>query len=246
MATVVQSEGRSAPPTRRSRARGLAALPVIDLAALLADRVRVVVVAPHPDDEVLGCGGLIALAARRGMDVLIVSVTDGEACYPGHPTWTPQRLRAARARELSAALFELGADTAQTMPLHVADGGIETCIADLTATLAETLKVTDLVLTTAANDGHPDHEATHRGVAAVRQVIGFRLVEFKIWGCTDAGESRARAVRLPLDTATCRAKHAAIRCFKTQTGDCEPPIVDPVLPADVLVRFYRPHEVFYL
>ncbi len=246
MAAVVQSVRRSAAPTRHSRRPALAVLPAIDPAALLGDRGRIVVVAPHPDDEVLGCGGLIALAAHRGMDMLVVSVTDGEACYPGHPTWTPHRLRAARAGELSAALVELGADTAKTMSLHVADGGIETCIADLTATLAATLKVTDLVLTTAANDGHPDHEATHRAVAAARQVIGFRLVEFPIWRCIETGEPHPRAVRLLLDRATRHAKHAAIRCFKTQTGDCEPPIDDPVLPADVLVRFHRPHEVFYL
>src|SRR5438128_8229694 len=38
---------------------------------------RLLVLAPHPDDEVIGCGGLIALHLRDGRQVRIVIVTDG-------------------------------------------------------------------------------------------------------------------------------------------------------------------------
>src|SRR5436189_2426333 len=38
---------------------------------------RLLVLAPHPDDEVIGCGGLIALHAREGRQVHVVIVTDG-------------------------------------------------------------------------------------------------------------------------------------------------------------------------
>ena len=41
-----------------------------------------VVLSPHPDDESLGMGGLIALARRNHQDVSIVAVTDGAGSHP--------------------------------------------------------------------------------------------------------------------------------------------------------------------
>src|SRR5580692_8282234 len=65
-----------------------------------------VVVAPHPDDETLGAGGLIhTWAARHGLPVVIVSVTDGEAACPEIPN-----LAAVRRSELEAARRELGSE----------------------------------------------------------------------------------------------------------------------------------------
>src|SRR6266852_506851 len=41
----------------------------------------VVVVAPHPDDETLGVGGMLHDLSARGWRVTVVAVTDGEAAY---------------------------------------------------------------------------------------------------------------------------------------------------------------------
>ena len=43
---------------------------------------RLVVVAPHPDDEVLGAGGLLQYMGRVGVEMVVVAVTDGEASHP--------------------------------------------------------------------------------------------------------------------------------------------------------------------
>ena len=40
---------------------------------------RLVVVAPHPDDDVLACGGLMAMHRAQGGDISVIGVTDGEA-----------------------------------------------------------------------------------------------------------------------------------------------------------------------
>ena len=42
---------------------------------------RMLVVAPHPDDETLGAGGLIAYQRSRGVEVTVAAVTDGERAY---------------------------------------------------------------------------------------------------------------------------------------------------------------------
>jgi N-acetylglucosamine malate deacetylase 1 len=68
---------------------------------------RVLVIAAHPDDEVLGMGGTIALhAAERGDPVRIVCVTDGSSTqYPGDA-----EIRAQKEAEARAAAATLGVE----------------------------------------------------------------------------------------------------------------------------------------
>ena len=49
--------------------------------AWIPNPVPTVVVAPHPDDETLAAGGLIAALTSRGIPVTVVAVTDGEHAY---------------------------------------------------------------------------------------------------------------------------------------------------------------------
>ena len=56
---------------------------------------RIVVIAPHMDDEVFGCGGTIALAADAGARVTVIYVTDGSKGYPGARLEQPADLEAA-------------------------------------------------------------------------------------------------------------------------------------------------------
>lgn len=79
-------------------------LNVNDLAAR-----RVLVIAPHPDDETLGCGGLIWHLVKLGRQVHVVFVTDGGASHLKSPTWSRQRLAAQREQEAARALQRLGA-----------------------------------------------------------------------------------------------------------------------------------------
>lgn len=218
--------------------------------ALLEGAGRLVVIAPHPDDEVLGCGGFMMLAHAAGLDVLVVSVSDGEGCYPGDPSWTPERLRQARREELRAALGALGLRDAKTLMLGVRDGGIGESFARLSGDLAALLRPDDLVLTTWANDGHPDHEACSQAVRSAVTTRACRMLEYPVWGWHWANPSSpelacVRAVRLDLPRRTCLSKRRAIACFTTQTGECEPPIEAPVLPRRVRRRFERPFEVFF-
>jgi LmbE family N-acetylglucosaminyl deacetylase len=67
---------------------------------------RVLVLAAHPDDEVLGMGGTIALHASHGDDVRIVCVTDGSSTqYPGDT-----ELRERKYGEARRAASELGVE----------------------------------------------------------------------------------------------------------------------------------------
>jgi LmbE family N-acetylglucosaminyl deacetylase len=68
-----------------------------------------VVVAAHPDDEVLGAGGTIAILAAAGVRVRLVALTDGGASHPGAD---PVAVARTRAAETAAALDLLGASVA--------------------------------------------------------------------------------------------------------------------------------------
>ncbi|WP_454084626.1 PIG-L family deacetylase [Georgenia sp. Marseille-Q6866] len=75
---------------------------------------RLLAVFAHPDDETIGAGGLLALAARAGVDVSVVTCTRGERGEVIPPDLThladdPEQLARRREAELSAALAELGA-----------------------------------------------------------------------------------------------------------------------------------------
>src|SRR6516165_9197753 len=69
-------------------------------------RQPAVVVAPHPDDETLGCGGTVILKKRHGATVRVLMMTDGSASHPG--LIAPDELAAIRAGETLAAVRVLG------------------------------------------------------------------------------------------------------------------------------------------
>ncbi len=70
-------------------------------------RGKVLVLAPHPDDETIGCGGAIAFHRRRGDPVLVVFATDGERGDP-QGRFRGRDLAAVRRREALAAAKTLG------------------------------------------------------------------------------------------------------------------------------------------
>lgn len=216
--------------------------------SLCADHDRLVVVAPHPDDEILGCGGLLHHAAAQGMEVGVIAVTDGEACYPGEPWWTPERLRSARRAELAAALAELGIAADATFHLGIGDGAVSKHEQGLQDWLQQHLQPGDLVLAPWRFDGHPDHEAAGRAACRAGRAVGCRRLEYPVWGwhwldpaCAHMAWEFPQLVDI---SAVASVKRSAIARFRTQTGNVPGLNSPPVLPSHVLARFFRDYEVF--
>jgi hypothetical protein len=83
------SDRIQAPGTAEGRWRDWPRLRGLDPMAV--DMARsAVVVAAHPDDEVLGLGGTLALPARSGARLRLIMVTDGEASHPPAARSAPQ------------------------------------------------------------------------------------------------------------------------------------------------------------
>jgi LmbE family N-acetylglucosaminyl deacetylase/GT2 family glycosyltransferase len=114
------------------------------------------VLAPHPDDEVIGCGGVVALHARENRRIHIVIVTDGRASTPDAD---PAELVERRRRESMAGLAEIGVHEAEF--LNLPDRQLDSSPELLGSLLREVLLRTapDLVILPSPVEIHPDHRA---------------------------------------------------------------------------------------
>ena len=121
------------------------------------EKLDVLAFGPHPDDVELGCGGTLALLARRGRRVGIAHLTRGEAGTRG--TVHERRCEAERAAEaLGAVALEF---------LDCGDGALRTGEAEEDAVIALLRRLRpELVLGPPAVDRHPDHGRACRLVEA--------------------------------------------------------------------------------
>lgn len=219
--------------------------------AQLANARRVVIVAPHPDDEVLGCGGLMALLSEQVCEVLLVAVTDGEASHPGSSLWPAAKLRRSRAAETAAALAVLSAGGMQVIRAGFGDGKLQNAYGVLVKLLMCYVNPGDVVIGTWSEDGHPDHDAVGRACAAVAATRRAVLLEVPIWTWHwgSPGDSRIpwrRAVKIMLPAEVVEKKRRAIACFQSQLQEDRSTGHPPILPPHVLARFYRPYELFFM
>ena len=98
-------------------------LPVADLDTLTGG-TGLVIVAPHPDDESLGCGGVMAAASARGQAVAVVIVSDGCGSHTHSALYPPDRLRALREAETLEAVAALGVPAEGVTFLRLPDAGV--------------------------------------------------------------------------------------------------------------------------
>lgn len=203
------------------------------------------VVAPHPDDEVLGAGGLIRAWAARGGQVSVLSVSDGEAA---DPAW--HGLGGVRREELKEALRKLCPTHIGVRRLGLPDGAITHHLNRLrNAILSHVSAHAGGKLTLIApyeHDGHPDHEAVGGVCLEFARSQQISLARYAIWAWHRAAPqtlSGARWGKFVLSEDVRRAKARAMQCFKSQL--C-PPCRDPIVPPHVLSHFERPYEAFLL
>ena len=195
--------------TNPHRAPSFRSIGAGDILRRVGDR-RLVVIAPHPDDETLGCGGLIAHAVRHGIKVAVIVLTDGDASHPGSERWSPTALGQLRIGELKRALARLGASHAPLRRLGWGDGQVanqgrvrrlSSCLTSLRA---------GVVLVTSDADHHSDHQAAFRLTCAATRCLGLPLIRYAVWSRADDG---ARVV------ARYRAeKRRAIAAHRSQVG----------------------------
>ena len=151
------------------------------------------IIAPHQDDETLGCGGLIAQKRQRGAKVSVVFVTDGSKCHGELTGADKTALVALRRAEAIAALTALEVPKSSVSFLNFPDGALSTLPPDGRAQVVD--RLSEIIKHVSPKeiymphhrDSHPDHEAayalTKEAAQKVQGNIGkpFALYEYIVW-----------------------------------------------------------------
>jgi LmbE family N-acetylglucosaminyl deacetylase len=213
----------------------------------------VVVVAPHPDDESIACGGLIALLARRSVVVNVIIVTDGCGSHPNSSAYPPEQLAKLRAEETLSALSHLGVEERCLWFCGLPDRFVPaegtpgfTTAVDQAFGLICRLRPKTLVLPS-AKDEHGDHRAA---AAVWRHAARLApnppwMLEYVVWpsaeplGIVPATFELEIAEVLPL-------KQRAVAEHRSQRGLVIKDDPDGFfLPANLLARASAPYEIFF-
>ncbi len=201
--------------------------------------VPTLVVAPHPDDETLGAGGLIAAQRSRGVDVLVAAVTDGEKAYGDTPGLGPQR-----EQEQASALERLSVPRDYITRFRFPDGNVASFEAQLEERLASSISRDMLVVMPWKGDHHPDHEACGRVAERLAKRAGATVCSYFFWTWHWGSVDDLRGLslrRFNLTDHLLRTKSEALLCHRTQL---EREGGGPVLPELLLKPARRTFEVF--
>lgn len=179
------------------------------LAASALASVRWLVLAPHADDETLGCGALIADAASRNALAGVVILTDGVGSHNHDGSASRARLVAARRREAALAVRVLAGHAApppvflgwpDAQPFAPGEATFEQARRRLAAMCRQ--RRVDALAVTAHHEPHCDHEAAFAlaRIVAATAMRAIAVVEYVVWAAEppSAGYRALRTPAMPL------------------------------------------------
>lgn len=214
-----------------------------------------VVIAPHPDDESLACGGLIAEACARGRFARVVIMSDGVGSHPASRTYPKSRLRDLREAEARQAASELGLDPRNVLFLRLPDQFVPSQGPAAERAVLEIVECVDelqarALFVTWRHDPHCDHQAAYRIARSVQQRRpATKLYECSVWGSALPAATPVQSVSAGFPIRIDRqraAKRRAIAAHRSQTTDLidDDPTGFRLTGAD-LARFDLPYETFF-
>ena len=203
------------------------AFPVVDLEVLTQGR-PLLVLAPHADDESLGCGGLIAEACDRGHVVHVIVLSDGAASHPGSTMYPAPVLAALRIQETLDAVRCLGLAAGHVTFLNLPDGRLPhslrgaRAVAGQVAAIGHSIGAAS-IFATWQFDMHADHVAAYSYGQLAARALGAALYAYPVWGLIPTDQARLPAVQLrgvSLDIDKhIGAKRKAVLAHRSQTSD---------------------------
>ncbi|GAB3769669.1 PIG-L family deacetylase [Spirosoma horti] len=216
------------------------------------------VIAPHPDDESLGCGGTIALLRQRGFQVHVLFVSDGTMSHPNSLSYPADRLQQVRELEALEALRQLDVPTENAFFMRQKDTQVATvdsahfsdAVAFVHTLLADIKPAT--VLVPWRRDPHRDHRASWQIVQAALSTLPMRprVLEYLIWlwelGNEQDMPGRDEMVvwHIPIEPVMAQ-RNQAIAAHQSQVSrliDDDPTAF--YLSPELLMHFSKPRELF--
>ena len=216
------------------------------------------VIAPHPDDESLGCGGTIAQLGALGYAVHVVFVSDGTMSHPNSRAYPTERLRDLREAEAHEALRILAVNERACTFLRYKDRQVPMRdqpdfleAATSVATLIDQVKPSTIFVPW-RRDPHPDHRASWQITQeALQQTTSKpRVLEYLIWLWELGNQNdmpnpdEVNVWKVPIDAVMAQRDRAiaAHRSQVTHLIDDDPTAF--YLSPELLTHFEKPRELF--
>jgi LmbE family N-acetylglucosaminyl deacetylase len=199
------------------------------------------IVAPHPDDETLGAGGLIAQLRLQNIPVTVVAVSDGEHAYAG-----TKDLGKIREREQQQALARLGVDPQRIRRLRLPDRELAAWEGSLEESLSALISPGMHVVAPWPKDFHPDHEACGRAAERVASKHGLRLTFYLFWTWHRGVPGMLNGSRLVSLHLTEQERRIKLYALEAHVSQFEHPDGAPILSQELLRPAEREFEVYLL
>jgi LmbE family N-acetylglucosaminyl deacetylase len=211
---------------------------------------RMIVFAPHPDDETLACGGTIIRKIQEGFDVHVVVMTDG--CHSHDATLglaepTPETIAEIRAMEFSEATRVLGVSPSNLILLGFEDGKLREHMREAierTVQILREVRPVEIYMSY-RNDANEDHRTTYEIVtSSVRKAdLLPKMYEYSVWN----GKLPRPGLKVFVTDihGELGRKMKAISKYKSQISTCFPKQKRAVLSEEFVNMFRSETETFY-
>ncbi|WP_324753270.1 PIG-L deacetylase family protein [Roseovarius sp. Pro17] len=223
------------------------------LSNIVPSHDKLVVLAPHPDDESLGCGKLLARAFAGG-GAHVICITDGSASHPNSQEWPPARLALCRRGEVTSAVIRLGGTAADVTWMGLPDAKLYQL--DPFGIASDLLPILDAcaarhIFVPAAEDHHEDHKVVAEVARILRRMRpDWSYYSYPVWCRWDDPDFDRKVLThdpLFLDAPVWRAaKRDAIAAHQSQLGQivCDDPS-GFTLPSALIEKFVDGDEIFW-
>ncbi len=151
--------------------------------------MKIVVFAPHPDDELGGAGGSILKWMEEGHEVHIIYISDGRAAYTFERKMgrlveaeetqiSEEELVAIRMKEIDDVIEYLNLPRQNIHKFMLPDQDVKNHIKEGIEKSKEIIKDADRIVLPSNNNVHEDHQATYDIAVGAAKELGLKEVEF--------------------------------------------------------------------
>jgi LmbE family N-acetylglucosaminyl deacetylase len=215
------------------------------------------IVAPHADDESLGCGGVISLLRKYGQTVYIVLLSDGTLSHPNSKEYPAEKLRDLREKELLDAAAILGVSSENIIFCRYKDRNVPSThhekFDETVTNISKMINILkpDSIFVPWRRDPHPDHKAAFQLISS-SDTLNAKIYEYPIWleelGNTDDQPTNEESMPFRLNiSSVVNQKQDAISQHRSQITDLIND--DPEgfqLSQEMLNQFKVPYETFFI
>jgi len=203
--------------------------------------VPTLIVAPHPDDETLGAGGMIAKLRLQNVPVTVAAASDGENAYAA-----AQGLGKVRELEQNEALARLGVDHRSVHRFRLPDRELTAWEGALEKSLSAVVSSTMHIVAPWPRDFHPDHEACGRAAESVARRYGLKLTFYLFWTWHRGVPSMLDGLSLVSLHLTEEERRIKLFALEAHQSQFERPDGAPILSPELLRPAEREFEVYLL